>query len=124
MVADLKCLGCNESARRGRPALRSKFVVFIILFQGDKRNVIVRSIFSRSLMSSLFFVLILSGAMFAQSNGSLRGKVTDPTGAVIPGAVVTAKSSVGQSGSATSGGDGSYAINGLAPGQYSVSVSA
>src|SRR4051812_37696591 len=62
--------------------------------------------------------------MFAQSSGTLRGKVTDPTGAVIPGAVITAKSSAGQSGSATSAGDGSYVINGLAPGQYSVSVTA
>ena len=88
---------------------------------GDKRNVISRSISYRGLASPLL-VLILSAAMFAQSTGSLRGKITDPTGAVIPGAVVTARSSTGQTGSATSGGDGSYAINGLAPGQYSVSV--
>jgi hypothetical protein len=86
--------------------------------------VIVRLIFSKSLTSFFLFVLMLSGAMFAQSSGTLRGKVTDPTGAVIPGAVITAKSSAGQSGSATSAGDGSYAINGLAPGQYSVSVTA
>ena len=91
---------------------------------GDKRNVISRSISYRGLASSLLVVLILSTATFAQTSGSLRGKVTDPTGAVIPGAVVTAKSSTGQTGSATSGGDGSYAINGLAPGQYAVSVTA
>jgi hypothetical protein len=88
------------------------------------RNVIDRFVFLRSLSSFLLFVLTFFGAMFAQGSGSLRGKVTDPTGAVIPGAVVTAKSSAGQSATATSGGDGSYAINGLASGQYSISVSA
>lgn len=71
---------------------------------------------------SLLCVLACSDAGFAQATGNLRGKVTDPTGAVIPGATVTAKSASGQTATATSGGDGSYEIKGLAPGQYTVSA--
>ncbi len=64
-------------------------------------------------------------AAIAQTTGSLHGKVADPTGAVIPGAKITAKSSSsGQTATATSGGDGSYDIKGLPPGQYTVTVSA
>ena len=71
----------------------------------------------------LFVLLTISSALAAQ-NGVLRGKVTDPSGAVIPNAVVTAKSASGQQSSATSGGDGQYQIKGLAPGQYTVSAAA
>ena len=64
-------------------------------------------------------------AAIAQTTGSLHGKVADPSGAVIPGATITAKSSSsGQMAAATSGGDGSYDIKGLTPGQYTVTVSA
>ena len=71
----------------------------------------------------LVLLLTFSSALFGQSS-VLRGKVTDPSGAVIPKAVVTAKSASGQESSATSGGDGQYQIKGLAPGQYTVSASA
>src|SRR5205807_3427350 len=66
---------------------------------------------------------LLSSALLAQT-GTVRGKVSDPSGAVIPNAVITAKSGSGQAKSATSGGDGQYQINGLAAGQYTVSASA
>jgi Carboxypeptidase regulatory-like domain/TonB dependent receptor len=73
-----------------------------------------------SLISSLFICV----ACMAQNTGALRGRVADPSGAVVPGAVVTVKSSAGATQTVTSGGDGTYAVNGLAPGQYAVSVSA
>lgn len=88
--------------------------------------VIFASFRLRSLPIAFFsFVALLAfaPAVFAQS-GVLRGKVTDPSGAVIPNAVITAKSASGQATSATSGGDGQYQIKGLAPGQYAISVSA
>jgi carboxypeptidase family protein len=72
----------------------------------------------------LLLFAFAASAAFAQTAGSLHGKVADPSGAVIPGATVTVKSSTGQTATATSSGDGSYDVKNLAPGQYSVSVSA
>jgi hypothetical protein len=77
---------------------------------------------------SAFVVSILfvcSGALFGQAAaGRLRGQITDPTGAVIPGASITVKNSSGLVVSATSDGAGSYDVKNLAPGKYTVSVTA
>src|SRR5580765_5687127 len=77
---------------------------------------------------SAFVVSILfvcSGALFGQAaSGRLRGQITDPTGAVIPGASITVKNSSGLVVSATSDGAGSYDVKNLAPGKYTVSVTA
>jgi len=48
----------------------------------------------------------------------------DETGAVVPGATVTLSGPAGGAKAATSASDGSYAFNGLAPGSYTVRVSA
>ncbi|MGH9528290.1 MAG: carboxypeptidase regulatory-like domain-containing protein [Terriglobales bacterium] len=69
--------------------------------------------------------LVSAAALHAQSpTGSLHGTVADPSGAVIPRAVVTATSSTGQKASATTDNVGNYQIKGLAPGQYTVSANA
>ena len=77
---------------------------------------------------SAFTVTILfvcAGTLFAQGpSGRLRGQVTDPTGAVIPGASITVKNSSGLVVSATSDGAGAYDVKNLAPGKYTVSVTA
>ncbi|PYY00637.1 MAG: hypothetical protein DMG64_16505, partial [Acidobacteria bacterium] len=73
---------------------------------------------------AVFSFLIFSSSFLLAQTSVLRGRVTDPSGAVIPNAVVTAKSSSGQASSGTSGGDGQYQIKGLAPGQYAVSATA
>ena len=57
----------------------------------------------------------------AQSNGSLHGQVTDPTGAIVPGASVQL-SGGGKSFSVTSGGDGSYSFGTLPSGSYTLDV--
>ncbi|MGC2698145.1 MAG: carboxypeptidase regulatory-like domain-containing protein [Candidatus Angelobacter sp.] len=63
--------------------------------------------------------------MLAQSPvGRLQGQIMDPTGAVIPGAAITVKNSSGLVVAATSGGAGEYAFRNLAPGTYTVSVTA
>jgi Carboxypeptidase regulatory-like domain len=80
--------------------------------------------------STLFLSLFLtvSGYIaplaFAQSVGaSLNGQVTDPTGAAIPGATVTATNlGTGLKVTATSSDQGSYRIAPLPPGAYSLSV--
>src|ERR1700742_409478 len=56
--------------------------------------------------------------------GSLRGQVADPSGAVIPQASLTVTSAAGVSRTGTSDATGQYAIPGLPPGQYTVSVQA
>ena len=56
--------------------------------------------------------------------GSIRGLVTDPTGAVIPNASLTATDATGKSYSATSDAGGAYVIRGLPTSTYSVKASA
>ena len=72
----------------------------------------------------IFCFLLAATYLEAQSTGSLRGVVTDQTGAVIPGSVVTATASNGQIKSVAAGNNGSYALTGLTPGTYSVEASA
>jgi hypothetical protein len=52
--------------------------------------------------------------------GSIRGVVSDPTGAVIPNASVTATDATGKTYSATSDGGGAYVIRGLPTSTYSL----
>lgn len=57
--------------------------------------------------------------------GGIRGQVADPTGAVIPGANVVVLTTSGTvAGKATSDSGGVYTVRGLAPGTYSMTVTA
>src|SRR6185437_2480215 len=59
----------------------------------------------------------------AQTNtGALRGRVTDPSGAVIPDATVTAIAADGKKTTVTTNHSGIYEIKALAPGKYTVSA--
>lgn len=74
----------------------------------------------------VFACLLLSGMVFAQgvgASGDIRGTVTDPQGAVLGGATVTATDvDKGIKHSVTSDGDGQYHFTSLSPATYSVSV--
>ena len=71
----------------------------------------------------LFAMLFCCGSLWAQvPPGSLHGQVTDPTGAVIPGATVTVQSAGGQRKTATTDGQGLYDVKGLPPDAYTVSA--
>src|SRR6266550_4215618 len=78
------------------------------------------------LLSAVFAVLMMAGAVLAQSaTGQIVGKVTDPNGAVISGATVSVKSvDTGREMTATSDSEGSYTIPALQPGLYDVTVQA
>jgi hypothetical protein len=55
------------------------------------------------------------------ATGTLRGHISDPTGALIPGAQVTVTNSLGVAvKSTTADSSGAYAVSGLAPGGYIV----
>jgi len=76
----------------------------------------------------IFLLLLsgfLSGAMFAQDQGSVRGTlggvVTDPTGAIIQGAEVSITGPTGSS-KRTSNEQGEFSFPGLIPGFYDVKV--
>jgi Carboxypeptidase regulatory-like domain len=77
----------------------------------------------------LLFILSLLISVpraFTQANsGAIRGTVSDPTGAVIPGATVNITSPDGHTvGAATSDTSGTYQARNLAPGTYIVIVTA
>jgi hypothetical protein len=68
-------------------------------------------------------LLVLTSSLLAQGSlGRLRGRVTDPTGAVIPHATVTATGLNGQKVTAVTDNQGAYELKGLAPGSYTVST--
>ncbi len=68
------------------------------------------------------FALLAPGAQ-AQFNASLRGTVSDPSGAVVPGATVTlTNKDTNQSQTATTDGSGIYTFNSLGPAHYSLMV--
>lgn len=66
--------------------------------------------------------LLCASPLLAQGPGSLHGKITDPSGAVIPHATVTATSPSGQKATTVSNDQGFYEIKSLAPGKYTVTA--
>jgi outer membrane receptor protein involved in Fe transport len=72
------------------------------------------------------FVLCVSFTAFAQTSttGSIEGTVVDVNGAAVPGVTVTATREGGRSANATSEADGTFRIQQLEPGQYTVTVAA
>jgi len=79
----------------------------------------------RILFTSLFgFFFISSGCLAQSTTGAIRGTITDPSGAMIPSANIVITSRTTGSKSATSGADGSFALDHLVPGRYSASITA
>ncbi len=82
-------------------------------------------IFRKCAGSLLLLLVAMAGCAWAQTTtGGLQGQVTDESGAVIPGAAVRVTNSAGVAKIATAGADGSFRVVGLAPGQYTVRVTA
>ncbi len=70
----------------------------------------------------LFWLSLLPGWAFAQSGptGSVKGQISDPSGAGVPAARVVAVSATGQVKAGTVKPDGTYEISGLAAGTYTI----
>jgi hypothetical protein len=74
---------------------------------------------------ALFAITLIGAAGYAQSTATLSGRVTDPSGAVVPQARVTVVGlATGVNRVSTSDPEGNYTIPSLQPGNYSVSVQA
>lgn len=69
-------------------------------------------------------VLVMAPCHLLAQDGSLHGHVTDPSGAVIPQATVTATSVSGQGSHVVTDAQGNYEIKGLAAGNYTVNAEA
>ena len=68
-------------------------------------------------------VLLASSPVFAQQNAELNGRVLDPGGLAVPGATITVTNlGTGIARNVISGDGGTYVINLLPPGRYSVLV--
>src|SRR5260370_28507764 len=79
-------------------------------------------------MKLIYIALVLlllsaAGQIMAQT-ATLRGQVTDESGAIIPGATVKINGPSGFVKTLTTGSDGSYSFAGLMPGNYSVLATA
>ncbi len=78
---------------------------------------------SRILLITTLVLLMSCLAMAQTFRGSIRGSVTDPSGAVVVGAKITASNlATGQSRDAISGPDGGYVLAELPAGEYEVSA--
>src|SRR5437762_1913114 len=80
--------------------------------------------FPRVIQVALLLLTLFAAVGAQEFRGSITGKVTDPNGAVVPGATVTIKN-LGTNGESTvtTNDDGTYTFPLLQPGKYTVSVS-
>jgi hypothetical protein len=76
-----------------------------------------------SRLAVLLFVFMAPVALQAQTKGSLTGTVTDPAGAVVPGANVEIKNNAnGATRTTTTNDNGIFQLSELDPGSYTVTV--
>src|SRR5438270_1610470 len=71
------------------------------------------------------FGLLPAGAQSTIATGSIQGTVTDPNGAVVPGAAITiTNKATGQSNKTASTASGTYTSGALIPGEYQIRIEA
>ncbi len=70
------------------------------------------------------FALLTANMTAQTASGRLRGRIVDPSGAVIPNATVTATGADGKSGTTLTNSQGVYEFRGLASGDYTVTATA
>ena len=81
--------------------------------------------FSRLLAGSLFFAGMYSPLLTQTANTALRGSVSDPSGAVVSGAIVNLQNlASGQQFTKKADARGEYVFSPIVPGEYRITVSA
>lgn len=73
--------------------------------------------------SAFVLILFLAAATAAAQPAALSGRVLDPTGAVVAGARIDAAGPAGATATVVSAADGAFALAGLAPGTWRLTVS-
>lgn len=77
----------------------------------------------RSLFAACILGLLLAGPLHAAETATVIGTIQDESGALVPGATITARQALtGFTRTTTSAADGSYRIPALPPGPYQLSV--
>src|SRR5918912_1495948 len=78
----------------------------------------------RVIIAATFCLLLCSALVFGQATtATLSGTVTDPQGAVVPGATITIKDTdTGQQRQAQTNESGYYRVTNLPPGNYEVRI--
>lgn len=77
----------------------------------------------RSLVLSALLLVLLTPVLFGQAVTSLTGLVTDPSGAVVPGATITiVNTETGIQRETISNGEGSYTLPSVLPGTYTLTA--
>jgi hypothetical protein len=70
----------------------------------------------------LLWIVCAPSVLGQAASGTLRGQVSDPSGAVVAGASVSATPTAGPTRTVQTSGQGIYEFNGLLPGRYTVSA--
>src|SRR5688572_11821483 len=79
--------------------------------------------FLRGLSFGVVSLLVISTVAFAQATGELSGRVTDESGAVLPGVTITAtQTDIGLTRSVVTDGNGAWVIASLPTGPYRLEV--
>jgi hypothetical protein len=110
--------GCARVPARVHPGERGLTSMSNITLRGGRY---------RCPLAALLLLLVVTPLILAQSanTAALTGTVTDPTGAVVPGATVTITNvATNQTRTVTTGADGAYRIQLLEPGNYRVRFAA
>jgi hypothetical protein len=82
-----------------------------------------RSVFSAARMLLLVMGIAMTSGIVRAQTASINGTVTDPSGALVPGATVTAvNEATNGARTAETGSTGTYSLSSLAPGTYDISI--
>src|SRR5207244_3803658 len=88
-----------------------------------ERIVMHKKILPRVCAAALLTLFMFAFAFGQEFRGSITGKVTDPNGAIVPGATVTVQNvQTNVEATATTNDDGSYSFPVLLPGKYKLVV--
>src|SRR4051812_45640396 len=83
----------------------------------------LRSIMNRTSIATLLMALCLCAVAWGQASSTINGSVTDPTGAIVPGATITlTEIETGLSRTTISNSDGLYTLPSLRPTGYTLKV--
>jgi hypothetical protein len=98
---------------------------YVLLKVLQKGAMVMNKISLSQLAQSILLLFCLVGQASAQAaTGTIRGTVSDPSGALVPQAAVTLSNATGLSREIKSSGAGTFEMTRVVPGRYSLSINA